>query len=127
MKFIKEAENAPKAVGPYSLAADLGELVFLSGQIALDPQTGVIKAEGISEQTEQVLRNIEAVLKKLELGFKDIVKTTIFLTDMANFSVVNEIYSRTLNGSEPARSTVAVLALPKEALIEIEVIAKRAS
>ena len=122
-KYINDAPNAPKAIGPYSQAAQIGNLTFLSGQIPLDPQTGQLVPGGIKEQTEQVLKNISAVLTHVKLDFSHVAKTTIFLTDLSHFQVVNEIYERVLGGAKPARSTIQVAALPRGSLIEIEMIA----
>jgi 2-iminobutanoate/2-iminopropanoate deaminase len=118
-----ETAAAPKAIGPYSQGVKAGELVFFSGQIPLDPATGDLVAGGIAEQAERVMKNMEAALRGAGLGFERVVKTTIFLTDLADFSTVNEIYGRCFNGIFPARSTVQVAALPKGAKIEIEWIA----
>lgn len=116
-------DKAPKAIGPYSQAVKVGSWLFLSGQIPLDPATGNVVAGGIAEQTERVLKNIEAVLAAKGLNFKHVVKTTIFLTDIGTFATVNEIYGRYFKEPYPARSTVQVAKLPKEVSVEIEVIA----
>ncbi len=116
-------DKAPKAIGPYSQAVKVGSWLFLSGQIPLDPATGNVVAGGISEQTDRVLKNIEAVLGAKGLNFKHVVKTTIFLTDLSTFTTVNEIYGRYFKEPYPARSTVQVAKLPKEVMVEIEVIA----
>lgn len=115
--------NAPKAVGPYSPAVIAGGMAFLSGQVGLNPETMQLVGTGIEEQTKQVLKNLSAVLEGLGLTFKDVVKTTIFLTDLKNFQVVNTIYGETLGGHKPARSTFQVSALPLGAIVEIEMIA----
>lgn len=114
--------HAPEAVGPYSHGVKVGNLLFCSGQIPLDPLTKSIVPGGIREQTEQVLANITHVLDSQELGLHNVVKTTIFMTDLQDFSVVNGIYAQAFGPHKPARSTVQVAALPLGALIEIEVI-----
>lgn len=121
-KCITEIPNAPKAVGPYSPVVMTDTFTFLSGQIPIDPATGKLCGDGIEEQTEQVLKNIAAVLSHINKNFSDVVKTTIFLTDLANFQTVNEIYARWMNGHKPARSTVQVAALPFGSRVEIECI-----
>jgi 2-iminobutanoate/2-iminopropanoate deaminase len=113
-------DQAPAAIGPYSQGVRAGDFVYFSGQIPLDPQTGALVAGGIVEQTEQVMRNIAALLKASNLGFDAVVKTTIFLTDLNNFAQVNEIYGRYFADCKPARATVEVAGLPKGAEIEIE-------
>lgn len=116
-------DKAPEAIGPYSQAIRSGDLVFCSGQIALDPATGVLVGEDIESQTLQVLKNLRAVLAVRGLDLSDIVKTTIFLVDLNDFSKVNAIYGEEFNEHKPARSTVQVAGLPRGALIEIECIA----
>ena len=123
-KKIINAENAPAAVGPYCHAVEAGNFVFTSGQIGLDPNTKEL-AEGIEAQTKQVLENLKAVLKAAGLTLSDVIKTTVFLDDVSDFGVVNEIYETYFNDSKPARSCVEAGALPKGALIEIEVIAAK--
>jgi 2-iminobutanoate/2-iminopropanoate deaminase len=123
MKKAISTREAPAAIGPYSQAVRAGSTIFCSGQIPLDPKTGQIVAGDISAQTKRVLENIAAVLRAEGLSFEDVVKTTIFLTDLGDFQIVNEIYSSYFTGQPPARSTVQVSALPKGANIEIEVIA----
>jgi 2-iminobutanoate/2-iminopropanoate deaminase len=122
-KTIVATDRAPQAIGPYSQAVRAGGFVFFSGQIPLDPVTGEIRGAEIEEQAEQVMENIGAVLSASSLGFSDVVKTTIFLVDLANFSLVNEIYGRRFPTEPPARSTVEVKGLPRGALVEIEVVA----
>lgn len=121
-KYITDIPNAPKAVGPYSPAVIAGAYTFLSGQIPISPETGKLAGEGIEEQAEQVLKNIKAVLTHLGKDFSDIVKTTIFLTDLGDFQTVNGIYERWFGQSKPARSTIQVAALPLGSKVEIECI-----
>ena len=121
-KTIINAKNAPAAVGPYVHAVKAGNFVFTSGQIGLIPETGVL-ARGIAARTEQVLKNLGAVLSEAGLAYTDVIKTTVFLDSMDDFAVVNEIYAKYFTGDAPARSCVEVASLPKEALVEIEVIA----
>ncbi len=117
-------DKAPAAIGPYSQAVRAGDLVFCSGQIALDPATGEMVAGDVTAQTERVMANIAAVLAAAGTGFDNVVKTTIFLVEMGDFAAVNEVYGRSFPNHKPARSTVAVRNLPRGALVEIEVIAK---
>ena len=119
-----QTNNAPSAIGPYSQAVIAGNLVFTSGQIPLNPETGVIEGEGITEQTHRVCKNLEAVLIASESSLKNVVKTTCFLADMADFTAFNEVYSQYFT-EKPARSCVAVKALPKGALVEVEAVAER--
>lgn len=119
------ANGAPEAIGPYSHAVSHGDLVFCSGQIPLDPGTMKLVPGGIEAQTSQVLNNIACVLEELEAAKSDIVKTTIFLTDMADFPAVNQIYGEFFGEHKPARSTVAVAGLPLGALVEIECVVGR--
>ena len=116
-------ENAPAAIGPYSQAIVAGNLVFTSGQIPIDPATGEIKGTTIEEQTEQVCKNIAGVLEANGISFENVVKTTCFLSDMANFAAFNGVYAKYFVG-KPARSCVAVKEIPKSVLCEIEIIAK---
>jgi 2-iminobutanoate/2-iminopropanoate deaminase len=118
---------APAAVGPYSQAVAVGDLVFCSGQIGLEPATGQLVEGGIEAQAERALRNLAAVLDAAGCTFVDVVKTTVFLADIGDFAVVNAVYGRFVSDPPPARSTFAVGALPKGALIEIEAIAHRES
>jgi 2-iminobutanoate/2-iminopropanoate deaminase len=115
-------DKAPAAIGPYSQAIQVGNLLFCSGQIPLDPTSGEVVAGGVREQTEQVMKNIAAVLTAAGAAFDDVVKTTIFLVDMNDFAVVNEVYGRCFPKHKPARSTVAVQGLPRGVLLEIEII-----
>jgi 2-iminobutanoate/2-iminopropanoate deaminase len=123
MKKIISTSEAPAAIGPYSQAVRSGNLLFCSGQIPLDPKSGQIVSGDIATQTRRVLDNIGAVLKAEGLTFENIVKTTIFLTDLGDFQTVNETYGSYFKQQPPARSTVQVSALPKGAKIEIEVVA----
>lgn len=118
-----ETAQAPAAIGPYSQGVRAGEYAFFSGQIPLDPETGALVAGGIGAQAERVMANMTAVLNAAGLGFERVVKTTIYLTDLQDFAVVNEIYGRYFAGVHPARATVQVAALPRGAGIEIEWIA----
>lgn len=115
--------GAPKAIGPYSQAISANGFLFTAGQVALDPATGELVTGGIAEQTTRALENLRAVLKAAGSGLDQVVKTTVFLVDMADFSEMNEVYGRVFGAHRPARSTVAVAALPKGARVEIEVIA----
>ena len=117
--------EAPAAIGPYSQGIDTGELVFCSGQLGLDPASGVLVDGGVEAQAERSLRNLTAVLDAAGLTFADVAKTTIFLVDMTDFAAVNAVYGRFMPEPPPARSTVAVAALPKGGLVEIEAIARR--
>lgn len=117
--------GAPAPVGPYSQAIRSGELVFCSGQVGLDPLTGELVEGGVEPQAERSLRNLQAVLDAAGLTFDDVVKTTIFLADVADFAAVNAVYGRQMPDPAPARSTVGVGGLPKGALVEIEMIAHR--
>ncbi len=118
------APNAPAAIGPYCHAKEAGGLLFTSGQLGLIPATGAL-AEGIEGQTRQSLENLGAVLAAAGYGYGDVVKTTIFLADMADFAKVNEVYGQIFSADPPARSCVAVKTLPKDALVEIELIAAK--
>ncbi len=124
-KKTHDTPSGPKPLGPYSVATEAAGFVFLSGMIAIDPATGQSVAGGAASQTEQVMRNIGAVLGDVGLGYDDIVKTTIFVTNMQDFPAVNEVYGSYVSGAMPARSTVEVSALPGGFVVEIEVIAAR--
>ncbi len=124
MEFIATA-GAPKAIGPYSQAVSAGGMLYTAGQIALDPATMEIVPGGIAEQSERVLRNLEAVLREAGLGFEHVVKTTVFLVDMGEFAAMNEVYARFFGNHRPARSTVAVSALPRNVRVEIDLVAAR--
>ena len=123
MRKIVATKKAPAAIGPYAQANIYGNLVFTSGQIPLVPETGVMVEGGIEEQTKQVFANLKAVLEEAGRGLDKIIKTTCFLKDMGDFAVVNEIYGGYFDGDYPSRSAIEVARLPKDALIEIEVIA----
>jgi 2-iminobutanoate/2-iminopropanoate deaminase len=123
MKKIISTSEAPAAVGPYSQAIRIGNFVFCSGQIPLDPKTGEIVPGDVKAQTRRVMENIAAVLRAEGLNFGSIIKTTIFLTNLADFQAVNELYGSYFQSEPPARSTVEVAALPKSATVEIDVIA----
>ena len=122
MKVIKTLE-APAAIGPYSQAIKANGFLFVSGQIPLTPN-GELAGDDIKTQTKQVLKNLKAILKEADLSLKDAVKTTIFLKNMDDFSIVNEIYAQAFGEHKPARSTIEISKLPKDVLVEIELIAK---
>lgn len=124
MKQIIDTSDAPKAIGPYSQAIKTAEFVFASGQIPIDPKTGEFVDGGIAEQTEQVLKNLSAVLDAAGSGLANVVKTTVFLADMSDFVEMNKVYARYFEVEPPARATVAALGLPRGALVEIEAIAQ---
>ncbi len=121
MKKIIRTDAAPAPVGPYSQAVRAGNYLFCSGQIAIDPKTNQVVLGSVQEQTELVMKNIEGVLKAADATWSQIVKTTIFLTDMTDFPKVNEIYGRYFPENPPARSTIAVAALPKGVNVEVEI------
>jgi 2-iminobutanoate/2-iminopropanoate deaminase len=123
MKEIVSTEKAPGAIGPYSQAIKVNGLVFCSGQIPIDPATGEFVSGGIVEQTEQVLRNLAAVLEAAGTSIENVVKTTVFLADMNDFAAMNEIYGRYFDANKPARATVQAARLPRDARVEIECIA----
>lgn len=125
MKKIILTKDAPAPIGPYSQAVGFGDLVFCSGQVPIDPATNNVFTGDVKTQTEMVMKNIEAVLKASGLAFHNVIKTTIFLTDMKDFVTVNEVYGRHFPQNPPARSTVAVAGLPKGVNVEIEVLAHR--
>ena len=118
-------DKAPAPIGPYSQAILAGNELFCSGQIAIDPATGELNGTDAASQAEQVLKNLGAVLEAADMTYANVIKTTIFLTDMSDFTPVNEVYAKYFNDSKPARSTIAVAALPKNARVEIEAIAKK--
>jgi len=123
VKLRIQTETAPAAIGPYSQAIRANGLVFCSGQIPIDPATGKFVAGGIAEQTEQVLKNLSAVLEAAGSSLERVVKTTVFLADMAEFAEMNEVYGRFFTGQTPARATVAAAGLPRDARVEIEAVA----
>lgn len=125
MAKVIQTNQAPAAVGPYSQAIDCGEFLFCSGQIPLVPETGLMVEGGIEEQARQMFANIKAVLNAAGLDFSNVVKTTVFMTDLAQFAVFNSIYAEYFPENPPARSCVQVCALPKGAMVECEIIAKR--
>ena len=124
MKQVISTPKAPAAIGPYSQAIRVGNLVFTSGQIPIDPATGVFVEGGIKEQTRQSLSNVQAILEEAGLSMSHVVKTTVFLADMNDFADMNAVYAEFFSEPYPARSAVAVKTLPKGALVEIEVIAE---
>ena len=125
MKRAITSDREPKAVGPYSQAVAFGDLLFCSGQIPLDPASGEITGADVAAQTERVIENIKAVLAVNAMTLADVIKTTVFLTKMDDFSAMNEVYARHFVQPFPARSTVAVVALPRGAKVEIEVTAAK--
>jgi 2-iminobutanoate/2-iminopropanoate deaminase len=116
-------DGAPRAIGPYSQGIKAGGLLFTAGQVALDPKSGELVAGGISEQTSRALENLSAILTAAGTNLSQVVKTTVFLVDMADFAAMNEVYGRAFGSHRPARSTVAVAALPRGARVEIEAVA----
>ncbi len=121
---IIQTSDAPAAIGPYSQAVSAGGFLFTAGQIALDPHSGQIVDGGVQEQTERVMANLTAVLKEAGTDWSSVVKTTVYLHDMADFPAMNEIYGRWLGDARPARSTIQAAALPRGVLVEIDVVAK---
>ncbi|MBI4368857.1 MAG: RidA family protein [Elusimicrobia bacterium] len=115
--------GSPKAIGPYSQAVKLGDFIFISGQIPIDPRTGQLVAGDIRLQTEQIFRNLQAILEAAQMKLDDIVKTTVFLRNLADFQAMNEVYGEFFREPYPARSTIEVSRLPREAAVEIEAIA----
>ena len=122
-KQMINTNSAPEPIGPYSQAVLCGNLLFISGQICIDPVTGNLKNRDVQEETHQAMQNIKAILHEAGMTFSNVVKTTIFITDMNNFSEINEIYGKYFHGNFPARETVQVAALPKSANVEISMIA----
>lgn len=122
---IIATDKAPRAIGPYSQAVLVGNVIYTAGQIALDPGTMQIVGQDVAEQTDRVLRNLTAVLEQAGSSLQHVVKTTIFLADMADFPAMNEVYARHFGDHRPARSTVAVRTLPKDARVEIDAVAVR--
>ncbi|MBD8387218.1 RidA family protein [Dysgonomonas sp. BGC7] len=125
MKKVIATTNAPAAIGPYSQAIEVNGMLFISGQIPIDPSTGEFPSGGIKEQTEQSFKNIKAILAEAGLTMDNVVKTTVLLADIAYFGGMNEVYAEQFSGSFPARSAFAARDLPKGAMVEIEVIAVR--
>ena len=124
MKKVISTTKAPSAIGPYSQAIQVGNLVYTSGQIPVDPATGAFAEGGIKEQTRQSLLNVQAILEEAGLSMDDVVKTTVFMADMYDFTDMNAVYAEFFKEPYPARSAVAVKTLPKGALVEIEVVAQ---
>ncbi len=125
MKKIVKTDKAPAAIGPYSQAVWAGNFLFVSGQICLDPQKGELVGSDAASQAEQVLKNVGAILESENLGFGDVVKATVFAKNMDDFAAVNEVYGKYFTADHPARAFVEVARLPKDVLVEIEVIAHR--
>ncbi|MBR6885221.1 MAG: RidA family protein [Prevotella sp.] len=125
MKKMISTPKAPAAIGPYSQAIQVGNLIYTSGQIPIDPATGQLVEGGIKEQTRQSLSNIQAILQEAGLTMASVVKTTVFMADMADFAEMNSVYAEFFTEPYPARSAVAVKTLPKNALVEIEVVAEK--
>lgn len=125
MKKVISTPNAPAAIGPYSQAIQVGNLIYTSGQIPIDPATGQFVEGGIKEQTRQSLSNIQAILQEAGSTMASVVKTTVFMADMADFADMNSVYAEFFTEPYPARSAVAVKTLPKNALVEIEVVAEK--
>ena len=123
MKKVISTSNAPAAIGPYSQAIQVGNMLFMSGQLGIDPSTGAFAEGGVTEQTIQSFKNMNAILTEAGYTMNDVVKTTVFLADMNDFAVMNTVYASQFEGAFPARSAVAVKTLPKNGLVEIEVIA----
>ncbi len=123
MHEVISTESAPGAIGPYSQAIRAGGMIFCSGQIPIDPATGEFVSEDVSEQTDQVLKNLAEVLKAAGSDLENVVKTTVFLADMGDFALMNEVYGRYFNKNKPARATVEAARLPKDARVEIDCIA----
>jgi 2-iminobutanoate/2-iminopropanoate deaminase len=123
MKEIIATNNAPSAIGPYSQAIKTGNMIFVSGQIPIDPETGNFVSDDVKEQTVQVLKNLSAVLEAAGATLNNVVKTTVFIADMNDFGVMNEIYAEYFNENKPARATVQAARLPRDAKVEIDCIA----
>ncbi len=122
-KKMVKTDEAPQAIGPYSQGIIVGNVIFISGQIPINPETNEMISGSIEEETEQVLKNIGAILKSAGLGYENVVKTTVYLTDLNNFSKMNEVYSKFFKKEPPARAAIEVNSLPKGAKVEIEAIA----
>ncbi len=123
MKKIINTVNAPQAIGPYSQAVEVGNTLYISGQVPINPESGKVEAGDITSQTEQVMKNIEAILKEAGYSFENVVKSTCLLSDMANFGAMNEVYARYYPSNPPARAAFAVKELPLSVMVEIETIA----
>lgn len=126
MKKVIATKNAPAAIGPYSQAIQVGNMLFASGQLGLIPETGEFPEGGVKAQTEQSFKNVKGILEAAGYTTDDVVKTTVFLADMGDFAAMNEVYASQFNADFPARSAVAVKTLPKNALVEIEIVAVKA-
>ena len=124
LKRAVRSDRAPKAIGPYAQAIIAGKLLWTSGQVALDPATGQLVPGDVGAQTERALRNLQGVLEKAGCSLADVVRTTVYLRDMADFAAMNAVYARFFTGAPPARSTVAVAGLPRDARVEIDAIAR---
>ncbi|HYM93695.1 MAG TPA: RidA family protein [Chitinophagaceae bacterium] len=124
-KNIINTRNAPKPIGPYNQAISTGNLLFISGQVCIDPATGELKNKDIQEETHQVMHNLKAILQEVGMDFSSVVKTTIFITDMNRFAEINEVYGKYFKENFPARETVQVSALPKFVNVEISMIAAK--
>jgi 2-iminobutanoate/2-iminopropanoate deaminase len=122
-KIIIHTQNAPEPIGPYSQAIQAGNLLFISGQVAINPATGNVDAKDVIDETHQVMHNLKAILSEARMSFSNVTKTTIFLSDMSLFAAVNEVYGKYFNNHFPARETVAVKGLPKNVNVEISMIA----
>ncbi|HKO79381.1 MAG TPA: RidA family protein [Chitinophagaceae bacterium] len=122
-KIIIRTADAPAPIGPYSQAVLVGQTLYISGQICMDPVTGELKNKNIQEETQQVMENLKAILDEAKTGFNNVIKTTIFITDMNQFAAINEVYGKYFQGDFPARETVQVAALPKFVNVEISMIA----
>ena len=126
MKKVIATKNAPAAIGPYSQAIQVGNMLFASGLLGLIPETGEFPEGGVKAQTEQSFKNVKGILEAAGYTIDDVVKTTVFLADMGDFAAMNEVYASQFNADFPARSAVAVKTLPKNALVEIEIVAVKA-
>ncbi|NLG82066.1 MAG: RidA family protein [Bacilli bacterium] len=124
-KKVIYTETAPKAIGPYSQAVLVGDLLFVSGQIPLDPETMTIVSDDVKVQTHQVLKNLQAILAEADMSFNNVVKTTVFIKDMNDFAAINEVYAEYFTTTKPARACVEVARLPKDVKVEIELIAHK--
>jgi 2-iminobutanoate/2-iminopropanoate deaminase len=124
-KRIIQTKDAPEPIGPYSQAVQAGGLLFISGQVGINPKTGTVEATDVAGETHQVMHNLKAILAAAEIDFSRVLKTTIFLSDMSLFSAVNEVYAKYFHGDFPARETVAVKGLPRNVNVEISMIAMK--